>query len=232
MVLAEFQPSSVPTFVVIPVRNRLDLTRRLVDQLAGSRYDALFVLDNGSEDGTWDWLQCQPLAVSVEPVDAVGLGIYAMWNLGIRLARQRAQLCDIAILNNDIQICPHFLDRLSAGLRSKPDLWAVSANYGAQPVEGLRYVRGSFKTGGLAGFAFMARGEIFDRLSFDEGFHWWYGDDDFVAQIESRGGRVGIVGSAAVEHVGGGGQTVRYTRARLGAIERDRRRMWSKWGHF
>ena len=33
----------------------------------------------------------------------------------------------------------------------------------------------TFKDGGLAGFAFMVRGEVFDRLTFDEDFAWWYG---------------------------------------------------------
>jgi GT2 family glycosyltransferase len=111
-------------------------------------------------------------------------------------------------------------------------LWAVSPNYDGRVLSGLEYVRSTFKDGGLAGFAFMVRGEIFDQVSFDEAFSWWYGDDDFVAQVQAQGGRTGIVGEATVEHVGGGAQTVRYRQEVLAAIERDRRRMWSKWGHF
>jgi GT2 family glycosyltransferase len=223
----------VPTFVVIPVKDRLDLTRRLVDHLtAEGGYEALYVLDNGSCDGTAAWVRRRPVRTMIQPVDAAGLSVYAMWNLGVRLARTRHPAGNIAILNNDIRTGPQFLTRLAAGLRSRPDLWVVSPNYDHRVVRGMEYVQSTFKRGGLAGFAFMTRGEVFDEISFDEGFRWWYGDDDFVAQVEARGGRVGIVGDATVEHIGGGAQTIRYTPEVLADIERDRRRMWAKWRHF
>jgi GT2 family glycosyltransferase len=225
--------NAVPTFVVIPVKDRLDLTRRLVDHLAAEGgYQALFVLDNGSTDGTAAWLRRQPVRRMIVPVEAAGVDIYGMWNLGVRLARARDPRGNVAVLNNDIRTGPGFLARLAAGLRSRPDLWVVCPNYDRRPVRGVQYVRSTFKHGGLAGFAFMARGEIFDEVSFDESFRWWYGDDDFVAQVEARGGRAGIVGDATVEHIGGGAQTVRYTPGVLADIERDRRRMWAKWRHF
>lgn len=222
----------MPTFVVVPVKGRLELTRSLVAQLARDPYDTIFVLDNGSGDGTWDWLSSTPHELALQAIDAKDLGIYAMWNLGIRLARERSPVCNVAILNNDIRVGRHFLDHLAAGLRSSDDLWAASANYDGRPIEGVEHVQASFKSGGFAGFAFMTRGEIFDAVSFDEEFRWWYGDDDFLAQIEQSGGRVGIVGAATVEHVNGGGQTAQYTREMLSTVERDRRRMWSKWHRF
>ncbi len=224
---------AVPTFVVIPVKDRLDLTRRLVDDLAGEGgYEALFVLDNGSTDGTAAWLRRRPVPARVELVETPELSIYGMWNLGVRLARARHSPSNIAVLNNDIRTGPDFLARLATGLRSRPDLWAVCPNYDGRPVRGVEYVRSTFKHGGLAGFAFMVRSEIFDQVSFDEGFRWWYGDDDFDAQLKVLGGRAGIVGDATVEHIGGGAQSVRYTPDRLADIERDRRRMWAKWRHF
>jgi GT2 family glycosyltransferase len=226
-------PDSRPNFVVVPVKDRLDLTRQLVAQLeAEAGYEAVFVLDNGSTDGTRKWLDGRSGQAGIEAVDASGLGIYGMWNLGVRLARARERSCNVAILNNDLSLGPRLLVRLAAGLHSRPDLWAVSPNYDGRALNGAQYVRSTFKQRGLAGFCFMARGEAFDRVSFDEGFEWWYGEDDFVARVEAEGGRVGIVGEASVEHIGGGAQTVRYTREILDAIERDRRRMWAKWAHF
>lgn len=222
-----------PTFVVVPVKGRLPLTRHLVTQLAAEGgYEELFVLDNGSDDGTWDWLRRQQEQGRLEAVAAPALGIYELWNLGVQLARKRDPDPNVAIFNNDLRIGPRLLSRLAAGLRSAPDLCAVSPNYDGRAVKGVQYVHSTFKRQGLAGFAFMARGAVFDQVSFDETFEWWYGDDDFVAQLEARGGRVGIVGEASVEHIGGGAQTVQYTRERLAAMERDRRRMWAKWGHF
>jgi GT2 family glycosyltransferase len=155
-----------------------------------------------------------------------------MWNLGVRLARSRQAACNVAILNNDVALGPGVLVRLANALRSRSDLWVVSPNYDRRPLAGIQYVRSTFKHRGLAGFAFMGRGEILDRFAFDEGFNWWYGEDDFIARVVAAGGRVAIVGEANVEHIGGGSQTVRYTPDVLVAIERDRRRMWAKWGHF
>jgi len=223
----------IPTYVVIPVKDQLPLTRNIVAQLGvDGGYERLFVLDNGSTDGTTEWLALQQGRGRLEAVTAPDLGIYALWNLGVRLARDRTPECNVAIFNNDLRIGPRLVVRLAAGLRSAPDLWAVSPNYDRRSIEGVQYVRSTFKRQGLAGFAFMARGEIFDTVAFDQGFAWWYGDDDFVAGIEAQGGRVGIVGDTTVEHIGGGAQTVRYTRDTLTAIERDRRRMWAKWSHF
>ena len=108
----------------------------------------------------------------------------------------------------------------------------MSPNYDERRLRGVEYVASTFKNGGLAGFAFMVRGEVFDHLAFDERFSWWYGEDDFVAAITAAGGRAGVVGEARVEHVRGGSQTIRYTPEVLAAIERDRRRMWAKWAHF
>jgi GT2 family glycosyltransferase len=224
---------AIPTYVVVPVKDRLELTRALIAQLeAQGGYEAVFVLDNGSTDGTRDWLGARRRTPGVELVDAAGLRIYAMWNLGVRLARSRHPTCNVAILNNDLALGPGVLVRLATALHSRPDLWVVSPNYDCRPLTGVQYVRSTYKGQGLAGFAFMGRGEILDRFPFDEGFNWWYGEDDFLARVDAAGGRVGIVGEANVEHIGGGSQTVRYTPDILAAIERDRRRMWSKWGHF
>jgi len=93
-------------------------------------------------------------------------------------------------------------------------------------------VRGTYKDGGLAGFAFTVRGEWFDRLSFDEDFEWWFGDDDLVAQIEQLGGTTGVVRATWVQHVDGGSQTLlqRVPDVYAGLL-RDYERMVSKWGH-
>jgi hypothetical protein len=78
----------------------------------------------------------------------------------------------------------------------------------------------------------MVRGEVFDTISFDEEFEWWFGDDDIVAQIECRGGKIGIVGATSVHHVNGGSQTM-IERAPdvYPTLMRDYERMLTKWGH-
>ncbi len=224
--------STVPTFVVVPVRDRLDLTRQLVDQLAAQGgHDGLFVFDNGSTDGTAGWLAAEAARGTLVGVDAAGCTLHQMWNAGIVAARRRAPVCNIAILNNDLWLGPDFCRRLAGALRSDPDLVAVSPNYDGRPLDGVTYVTSTYKNGGMAGFAFMVRGEAFDEIAIDESLRWWYGDDDLVAQIGARGKRVGLTGATTVEHIDGGSQTVTYTREVVYDLEHDLLHMLAKWGH-
>jgi GT2 family glycosyltransferase len=222
----------VPTYVVIPVKDNLALTSALVAQLRDQAgFEAIFVFDNGSSDETAAWLGDQAHRGDLIPVEARGMTLHEMWNAGVALSRARDPVCNVAILNNDLRVGPDFLTRLGSAFRADPQLWAVSPNYDGRPIDGVQYVASTFKRRGLAGFAFMVRGEAFEHIAFDEQFTWWYGDDDLVAQIYAHGHRAGVVGSVAVDHIGGGSQTVRYTPTVRAAIERDRQRMVTKWCH-
>jgi GT2 family glycosyltransferase len=224
--------AGVPTYVVVPVRDRLELTRALVgDLVCQGGHDGLFVFDNGSTDGTACWLAREHARGTLVAVDAAGWTLHRMWNAGIRLARERDPACNIAILNNDLRLGPDFCRRLAAALRSEPDLVAVSPNYDGRPIDGVVHVTSTFKNGGLAGFAYMVRGEAFDHIAIDETLRWWYGDDDLVAQIAACGGRVGVTGATTVEHVNGGSQTITYTREVVYDLEHDLLHMLAKWGH-
>jgi hypothetical protein len=92
-------------------------------------------------------------------------------------------------------------------------------------------------TGGLAGFAFMVKGELFDHglPLFWEELELWYGDNDFAANVESLGGMLGIVKHTTVEHIDGGSKTAGDGKKRLRSPEleamaaRDRVRFEEKW---
>jgi hypothetical protein len=49
-----------------------------------------------------------------------------------------------------------------------------------------KVTQGIWGQGGMTGFCFMFKGEL--PIPFiDEKFSWWYGDDDFVKQVELAG---------------------------------------------
>jgi GT2 family glycosyltransferase len=226
-------------YVVVPVKDRIDVTRRLLTELAQQGgFDEALVFDNGSTPVSGRALEA--IAADVAPVAkvrvaaAAGMNLHAMWNEGVRLAVDASGgECDVAVLNNDLAIGPDFLARLSAALRSDDRLWAVSANYDHRRGSGVELTTSTVKNGGLAGFAFMIRGERFadGSLSFDEGYRWLFGDDDLVAQIEAAGARVGIALDATVFHVGGGGQSFRDAGQWWKTVAADRDRMLARWGH-
>ena len=155
----------VPTYVVIPVKDQLELTQRIVAQLqAQGATKAIIVFDNGSTDGTAAWLQHVSGCSGVEFVDAADLTLHQMWNRGVAMARARDAVCNVAILNNDLVLGPDFCPSLASALRTDPELWAVSPVYDARAIGGVQYVESTFKNQGLAGFAFMVRGEAFDEV--------------------------------------------------------------------
>lgn len=225
-------PAALPTFVVIPVRSKHHLTDALIGQLLDQGdADAIFVMDNGAD--TDPYRHDHP---AVHVVPAAGHNIHRMWNDGVAAATAGAPRCNIAILNNDLAIGPGFLAGLARELRLVDRCLAVSPNYDARPGTGFQPVSGICAnrydgTGGLAGFAFMIPGEMFAAgfPPFDETLAWWYGDNDFVLQVEAHGGVYGIARDVTCEHIDGGSQTARDVdlTARIAA---DRATFQAKWG--
>jgi hypothetical protein len=229
-----------PTFVIIPVKGEHQYTESLLRQLAAQKhYHGIFVFDNGSDTDPYTGY----LPDQCEVIPAAGLNIHEMWNLGIRAATRLFKTCNLAILNNDLNIGPRFLQTLSGALRSHDELWAVSPNYDGRDFEGdILAVKGIAAgrmdgTGGLAGFAFMVKGELFDHglPLFWEELELWYGDNDFAANVETLGGILGIVKHTTVEHIDGGSKTAGADGKRLRSPEleamaaRDRVRFEEKW---
>lgn len=206
------RPASAAVTVVIPVKDRLDLTQNIVSQLVRQGgWTDLLLFDNGSTDPAMRaWIEAQDVA---DVYDASGLGIHHMWNAGIDEAvRRHGGLADVVILNNDLELGHRFCQRLVGWMRESTAL-AVSGNYDRRRVTGVVPVHGICAnrydgTGGLAGFAFALRAEwIASGYRFPESLDWYFGDNDLCLSIEKAGGWYGVVGDARVEHIGGGSQT-------------------------
>ena len=205
------RPRSAAVTVVIPVKDRFDLTSSLVGQLnAQGGWTDILIYDNGSVDEAMrEWLEEQSVATVF---DASGAGIHEMWNAGLAEARSRhGGLADVVFLNNDLRLGPAFCQRLVGGMRDG-DWQAVSGNYDKRPHTDVRQVRGICAgrydgTGGLAGFAFALRAEWAATYRFPQTLSWYFGDNDLCLAVEKAGASYGIVGDAAVTHIDGGGQT-------------------------
>lgn len=199
LVQVESRPESVlrrddPVVVAIPVRDRIDLTRRVVGQLRDmGGFDHLWIYDNGSTDGTAAYLRAvgaEDERVSIH--DATGLGIYEMWNDA--LAAGAALGAYVCLLNNDLDLPANFVTSLTDALRGAgDDVWAVYPDPNAAPgsvaTGGLTRTRGTKRHGGLTGHAFMVKGRAFlaGLPYIDTAYRWWCGDDDLVAKIEATG---------------------------------------------
>ncbi|HEU5062369.1 MAG TPA: glycosyltransferase family 2 protein [Solirubrobacterales bacterium] len=215
--------------VVIPSWNSLGLLPRclgsLVDQ--GAEIE-LMVVDNGSEDGTADYLQREGIPHVSLPRN---LGFAAAVNLGA--ARTSAPA--VLVLNADTVLEPGCAGALAAALEADPSLGGVQPRIlqieeeGAPPaVETARlYSAGqalladgrAVEEGagepqspgflrpreifGVCGAACLLRRELFAELGgYDESYFLFYEDVDLNVRARIAGWRFGYVPEAVVWHVG------------------------------
>lgn len=207
-----------PVVAVIPVKDRLKLTRDLVGQIREQGgCDEIIVCDNGSGKQTKNWLGSQDDLTVLDMPDA---GIHDMWNTGAeRALEQHGPRVRVAFLNNDLKLGPAFLRTLSQALTDHREYAAVCGNYDGrkhtEPVQATSEICANRYdgTGGFAGFAFMVRGEwLGSGYRFPTECKWWFGDNDLLTALAYASGddgekRAGIVLAAEVEHLDGGGQT-------------------------
>ena len=106
--------------VVIPSRNGRELLERLFESLLPQAPEEIIVVDNGSSDGTADWLRGLGISFdcSKEP-----LSFAAAVNRGIARARY-SRTC---LLNNDMVLEPGFFGALLKPFDREPELFAVTA---------------------------------------------------------------------------------------------------------
>lgn len=230
-------PDQIPdkTFVIIPIKDNLKDTKALVHQLREQGgYSDVLILDNGSNPETRRWLESQTVA---KIANAAGLGIHEMWNAGARWALSQHPRANLLFLNNDIRIGPNFCQTLRDALRSDEELVAVCPNYdGRTLVEDVAQLHGICAdkydgTGGLAGFAFMVKSELFAAgWQFPEDCKWWFGDNDLTLTIDQTGGWYGMAGGTTVEHLDGGGKTGKWDDpAMQSQLLADRAAFLAKW---
>ena len=122
--------------VITPLFNRLELTRACQESLertlAGWDYEWILI-DDGSTDGTRDWLRTLPDDGKTRVVlNDIPRGYAANNNLGVGLARAPL-LC---LLNNDTVLTPGWLEPMAQLARLLPDAGCVG-NVQREPIGGL-----------------------------------------------------------------------------------------------
>ncbi len=165
-----------------------------------------FVLNNSGDN----WIYLLGGYPNTSVANTVGMNLYQQWNHGVDLCLAEDPNCYIAVLNDDLMLGDGALKEMAYCLDINPYMWLVSANYGIDDIDGSyrewKQFPGTFKDRGVAGFAFMVRGDKFHEglLRFEEGYSVWHGDDDILLQVLKHGGRLGMAANATVHHFNGG----------------------------
>lgn len=210
--------------VVIPVKGQVPLTRSILTQLKFESFDRCYISDNQDfnaatlkDPPTWETAD---LVHDLEHEDErfrwyakSGFGITHQWNSGWR--RALADLgpdTAVLFLNNDVTISPGTLAILRRVLVERDDLWVVGPDYdspaGTIPHgrPRVREVKGTYRTGGIPGWAFAVRPGVQNCIDgmFDERFVWWCSDDQLVERVVRAGGKIGIVRDLGLDHMNEG----------------------------
>ena len=204
------------TFVVVPFKNEQQRTIDFMRALTKEEFDYRLMLDNGSTLYTAEAVknECK-IDKRFMHINMSGFGIYQMWNYGWKYALDHSGKdgeVNVAILNNDISFLPGTIERLSDALRSEalvgityPDYDVRCSSLGSiGPTTGfpLRQTTGTYRSGGMCGWAFMIRGEAarWGVPFIDEKLKWWFGDDFIEMKFREAGYKVCRLVGLPVDH--------------------------------
>lgn len=213
------------TSIVTLTYNQLDYTRQCVDSIYAHTqvpFELIFV-DNGSTDGTREWLkQLQKAKDNVRVIlNEENKGFPAGCNQGMREARGQY----ILLLNNDVIVTEGWLERMLAAFRKDPSLGIVGPMTnnisGVQRDPGARYAtleemqqyaarvaeqnKGKlFYFPRIVGFAMLIKKEVIDKIGYlEETFGSGnYEDDDYCLRAELAGFKAAVVKDAFIHHHG------------------------------
>ena len=195
------------TSLVIAVWNQLEYTKRCLESIVRCTsipYE-LIVVDNGSTDGTREFLQTVKGQVIINERN---LGCAKAWNQGIKASRGEV----VGILNNDIVVTPGWLEGLLAFMKERghglvsPSAREGPLNYDLDAYAGEFTIHcgGAARHGDVYAPCMLIRREVFDRIGlFDEGFSYGGCEDiDFVWRMKGAGFSVGMTGAVLIHHFG------------------------------
>ncbi len=183
--------------VVIPFKDEAARTMNVIDQCVSDPIvDTILLMDNGSsietKNAVFAHARNYPTkGIHFYPADT--MGIYAMWNMGLRIAMRITEFPYVAFLNNDIEFDPWMLSDLANELDRVPKAGIVYPGGASDPTPHASFpTTGTKKDGGMVGHAFMLRSRLMDEgLPYvDENLQWWYGDDFMEMQVRALGYQV------------------------------------------
>ncbi len=194
--------------IVIPVLNHLHYTKQCLETLFAHAESPLqvIVVNNGSSDGTAEYLASQPELTVISNEN--NRGCAAAWNQGV-LAGESPW---VVILNNDVLLPKGWLEGLlsyaresgadivSPAMRGGPcdyDVEAYAAGY-------MQAMAGVSRKGEAHGVCFMVKRSVFEKIGyFDENFRiGQYEDADFFRRARMGGCVLGVTGRSFIHHFG------------------------------
>jgi N-acetylglucosaminyl-diphospho-decaprenol L-rhamnosyltransferase len=194
--------------IIIPVFNQLHFTKICLESLQATLPGdcEIIVIDNGSSDGTAEYLSgCSNMNVITNKENA---GCAAAWNQGVKASKAPW----LVILNNDLVLSENWLEGiLEFATEGALDIVSPAFREGEYNYDISEYSREFLKRmhsvarmGVAQGICFMVRRRVFDRIGlFDENFKLGqFEDADFFRRARLAGFALGTTGRSFVHHFG------------------------------
>ena len=231
---------STLTSIIILNYNLKEYTQALLDSIR--RYTRqgtyeIIVVDNGSQDGSVEWLQSQQDVRLIANWKNVG------FPKGCNQGMAIAQGDEILLLNNDVVVTAHWLDNLHQALYSAPEVGAVGpvtnncsnrqvvavpyANENTpSAMEQMQQFAASYNVSDstkwqkwmkLVGFCLLFRREVYAKIGgMDEAYSPGnYEDDDYCLRIRRAGYEILLCRDTFVHHFGSKTFNVSITEERI-----------------
>lgn len=185
--------------------------------------DEMLVIDNGSSDGTAEWLAREWPAVRVVRIEQ-NAGVAAALNRGVAEARGEY----VALLNNDLELTPGWLEEMVAGIERHPDAGSIACKLRSYHDRDRLDGTGDVLTRGLVAYrrgggeldegqyereeeiltptagAALYRASALRRVGpFDESFWAYFEDVDWGLRAQLAGYRSWYIPTAVAYHMGG-----------------------------
>lgn len=228
-----YQGARSKVTVVIPTKSYVaGLTKVVAQCMQSPKVHKIVVIADGQTG--WETVKALPSGV-IKTMVPEASGIHVMWNQGLSMAEGH-----VLFLNDDVELGEGAIEAMCDALDRNPEFGLVCPQYHQQVGAHAQYIadviftettcRGRYDgTGGMAGFCMMLAEDMAKDWRFDERMMWWYGDDDLVAHVVTKGRRAAIISGGTCRH--GHSQTVDNDPpanfARI--VERDRQIYEKKW---
>ncbi|HXT40998.1 MAG TPA: glycosyltransferase family 2 protein [Candidatus Angelobacter sp.] len=194
--------------IIIPVFNQLSYTRKCLESLRATGYDqnSTIVIDNGSTDGTADYLLTYPSLKTIH--NSTNRGCAGAWNQGVKANRMEWNV----VLNNDVVLTKGWLEGLVRAAELKglnivsPAICDGDLNYDLPAYAGdfVSKMASVMRSGVVNGVCFMVQRRVFERVGyFDENFRvGGFEDADFFVRAKHAGFKLGTTGRSYIHHFG------------------------------
>lgn len=209
------------TSIIILSYNALEYTQLCLESIHKNTRQGTYeiiVVDNGSTDGSAEWLQSQKYIRCILNKD--NQGFPKGCNQGLKIAKGE----NLLLLNNDTIVTPGWLDNMLTALHSRPDIGAVSCMTNCcqneqalslpyHSIEELMEVSRDFNQSNaakwyswmmLVGFCLLFKREVYTQLGdLDEMFSPGnFEDDDYCLRMRKAGYELLLCGDTYIHHFG------------------------------